>query len=62
MINSRECLSIEDSGVKLVRASGFTWITHKCIAMKRILSKYSAYTKHAASLSVDPSFKPADRA
>ena len=64
MIDSRECLSIEDSGVILVRASGSTWITYKCIAMKRILSKYiySAYTKHVASLSVDPSFKPADRA
>ena len=40
MIDSRECLSIEDSGVILVRASGSTWITYKCIAMKRILSKY----------------------
>ena len=29
--------------------------------MERILSKYSAYTNHIASLSVDPSVKPADR-
>ena len=30
--------------------------------MKRILSKYGAYTSHIASLSTDPSVKPADRA
>ena len=30
--------------------------------MKRILSKYGAYTSHIASLSTDPSVKSADRA
>ena len=62
MIGLREFLSIEDSGLKPVRVSGSRWITHKWNAMKRILSKYSAYTNHIASLSVDPSIKPADRA
>jgi len=30
--------------------------------MKRILSKYGAYTSHIASFLTDPSVKPADRA
>ena len=30
--------------------------------MKRLLSRYDAYTNHLAAMSEDPSFKPADRA
>ena len=58
----RECLSIEDGGMRPVRASGSRWITHKWNAMKRVLSKYDAYTTHLASLSADPSVNSLDRA
>ena len=34
-----------------MRASGSRWISHKLNAMKRILSKYGAYTNHIAALS-----------
>ncbi len=48
------CLSFEDGGTKPVRASGSRWVGHKFSAMKRILSKYGAYTNHLAVLSEGP--------
>ena len=53
----KEFLSFDDSGIKPIRANGTRWVTHKLCAMKRILSKYSAYTHHLAALSVDPAVK-----
>ena len=41
---------------------GTRWVCHKLSAMKRVLSKYGAYTAHLATLSEDTSVKPADRA
>ena len=57
----KEYLLTGDGGVKPVRASGSRWIGHKWGAMKRILSKYGAYTNHLAVLSEDATVKPADR-
>ena len=58
----KECLEFDDAGVRPIRASGTRWICHKLSAMRRVLSKYGAYTSHIAALSVDTSLKPADRA
>lgn len=58
----RDCLCFDDNGKRPVRASGSRWIAHKWNAMKRILSKYGAYTNHLAALSEDSTVKPADRA
>ena len=55
-------LNDEGSGVRSIRACGTRWVFHKLSAMKRVLSKYGAYTAHLASLSEDSSVKPADRA
>ena len=51
----------EDSGIRPVRASGSRWVTHKLAAMKRVLSKFGAYTSHLIALSEDASVKAADR-
>ena len=56
------CICFDDSGVKPVRASGSRWVSHKLSAMRRILSKYRAYTSHLIALSQDPSVKRVDRA
>ena len=58
----KECLCFDDSGVKPVRASGSRWVSHKLSAMRRILSKYGAYTNHLTALSQDHTVKSADRA
>ena len=58
----KECFNFDDAGVKPVRASGSRWVGHKVNAMKRVLSKFGAYTSHIATLSEDRSVKPADRA
>ena len=58
----KECLSFDDAGIKPVRASGSRWVAHKLNAMKRIVSKFGAYTNHIAALSEDRSVKSADRA
>ena len=50
----------DDAGIKPVRASGTRWITHKLSAMKRILSKFGAYTEHLSTLSEDSSVKSSD--
>lgn len=41
------------SGIRPIRSSGSRWVAHKLNAMKRVLSKYGAYTNHLASLSED---------
>ena len=56
------CLTFDDNGVRPVRASGSRWIAHKFQAMKRVLSKYGAYTNHIAALSTDRSVTSTDRA
>ena len=58
MTDLRECLLIEDGGMKPVRVSGSRWITQ----MECNEKKYGVYTNHIASLSLDPSVKSADRA
>ena len=57
----KEFFEFDDAGVKPVRASGSRWITHKLSAMKRVVSKYGAYTKHLAALSEDKTVKSTDR-
>ena len=56
------CITFDDSGIRPVRASGSRWISHKLNAMKRVLSKYGAYTSHIIALSEDHALKSADRA
>ena len=51
----------DDAGTRPVRASGSRWISHKLDAMRRVLSKYGAYTNHLAILSEDSSVKATDR-
>ncbi len=58
----RECLAFDDFGTRPVRACGSRWIAHKWNAMKRILSKYGAYTSHLAAVSQDNTLKSTDRA
>ena len=60
IVDLRGCLTIKDGRTRSVRASGSRWVSHKWNAMKRILSKYGAYTSHIAALSEDHSVKPAD--
>lgn len=52
---------LNEGGVRPIRACGTRWICHKLSAMRRVLSKYGAYTAHLATLSEDSSVKPADR-
>ena len=58
----KECLLFQDGGVKPIRASGSRWISHKLAAIKRVLSKYGAYTHHIAALSESSSVNSRDRA
>ena len=58
----KECFQFDEDGVRPVRACGTRWISHKVSAMKRILSKFGAYTAHLATLSEDSTTRPADRA
>ena len=58
----KECLTLVDGGSKPIRACGSRWIGHKWNAMKRVLSRYGAYTNHLAAMCEDHSFKSVDRA
>ena len=58
----KECLEFDEDGIRPVRACGTRWVSHKVKAMKRVLSRYGAYTAHLTSLSEDKSVKAADRA
>ena len=49
-----QCFEFDDDGVRPVRASGSRWISHKLNAMKRVVSKYGAYTAHLSVLSCEP--------
>ena len=55
-------LNKDGAGIRPIRASGTRWVCHKLSAMKRVLSKYGAYTAHLAALSESSSVKPTDRA
>ena len=58
----RQCIEFDDAGVRPLRASGSRWVSHKLNAMKRVLSKFGAYTNHLTALSMDSSVKAVDRA
>ncbi len=58
----KKCFDFDDAGVKPVRASGSRWVAHKLNAMKRVVSKFGAYTSHIAALSEDTSVKSVDQA
>ena len=58
----KEFFDFDSGGIRPIRACGSRWISHKLNAMKRILSKYGAYTQHLAALSEDSSIKSTDRA
>ena len=58
----KKYLEFQEGGVKPIRASGSRWISHKLAALKRVLSKFGAYTHHIVALSKDTSVKSCDRA
>ena len=58
----KECIDVDEAGIKPIRASGSRWVSHKLNAMRRILSRYGAYTSHLLALSEDRSVKSSDRA
>ena len=58
--NLKECFLFDDGGAKPIRASGSRWISHKFNALKRVLSRYGAYTNHLAALSEGSSVKSVD--
>lgn len=60
--NLKACFTFDDAGVKPVRASGSRWVAHKQNAMKRVVSKFGAYTSHLAALSENNLLRPADHA
>jgi len=55
----KQCSSFNDNGTKPIRAG---WVSHKINVMKHVLSKFSVYTNHIASLIEDSSTKAADKA
>ena len=57
-----QCVEFDDAGVRPLRASGSRWVSHKLNAMKRVLSKFGAYTNYLTALSMDSSVKAVDRA
>ena len=62
VIKLKKCIEFDDEGTRPVRASGSRWVTHKLSAMKRVVSKFGAYTNYLTTLSKDSSVKPADHA
>ena len=58
----RQCIEFDDAGVRLLHARGSRWVSHKLNAMKRVLSKFEAYTNHLTALSMDSSVKAVDHA
>ena len=58
----KQYISFDGAGMKPLRASGSRWVSHKLSAMKRVLSKYGAYTAHLVALPEDSSVRSADRA
>ena len=58
----KNCMTFDDVGSRPVRASGSRWVSHKLNAMRRVLSKYGAYTSHLIALSEDSTVRSADRA
>lgn len=55
-------ITFNDGGSRPIRASGSRWVSHKLNAMRRVLSKYGAYTNHLVALSEDSTVKSTDRA
>ena len=55
-----QCVEFDDAGVRPLCASGSRWVSHKVNAMKRILSKFGAYTNHLTALSMDSSVQAVD--
>lgn len=57
----KECITVDEAGIKPVRASGSRWVSHKSNAMRPIVSKYGAYTSYLLALSGDHSIRSTDR-
>ena len=58
----KQFIEFDDAGIKPVRACGSCWVLHKLSAMKRVISKFGAYSSHLKALSEDTSIKYANRA
>ena len=59
----KEVIVFGEAGIKLLKASGACWISHKYRAMKMCLEKCGIYMQHLESLSEDKKFlKSKDRA
>ena len=50
-----------DGGLRPIRTCGTRCVMHKLSAMKRVISKFGAYTAHLTTLSEDSSVKSVDR-
>ena len=61
-IHATVCVVFDDAGIRPIRASGSRWVSHKLNAMKRVLSKYGAFTSHLIALTTDTSVKDVDHA
>ena len=55
-----EFISFTGKGLRPIHASGSRWISHKLNGLRRILSKYGAYTMHLVALSEDRSVRSTD--
>ena len=44
-----------------MQENGSRWVTHKLNAMRRVLSKFGAYTNHLTSLSQESSVRSSDQ-
>ena len=58
----KECISIDEAGIKPIRMSGSRWISHKVKSNETQPVEHGAYTGHLLALSEDRSVKSTDRA
>ena len=60
----KACVTLDNGGLgsRPVRASGSRWVSHKLNAMRRVFSRYGAYTNHLGALSEDSKVNSADGA
>ena len=53
-------MEFDDGGVRSVKASGTTWITHKLNALKMMLGRFGLYIQHVENMVNDMTFKKSD--
>ena len=58
----KQVYDFSNGGDLPIRSCGTRWITHKRMALQRVLDRYGAYIAHLSTLVEDKSIKPCDRA